>query len=248
MRPDRLWKAGAAAFWLVVWQLAAMALGQKLLLASPLEVAQALAGLCASAIFWQSTAASLGRILAGFLLGAAAGCLLAAAAAALLPVRRLAAPLITVVRAVPVASFIILALLWVSSRALSTFVAFLMVLPVVYTGMLQGFDARDAQLTEMADLFRVRGARRLRYVTAPQLLPWAAGCFQTGIGLAFKSGVAAEVIGLPTGTIGERLYQTKLYLETGELFAWTLVIVLLSALCERLLAAALALLQRRLAA
>ena len=54
-------------------------------------------------------------------------------------------------------------------------------------------------------------------------------------GLCWKSGVAAEVIGLPSGSIGERLYDAKIYLNTGEVLAWTLVIVLISLACEKLI-------------
>ena len=248
MRPEQKKTLAEVLVWLAVWQLAAVLIGHSLILVGPVQVLGCLWRLVGEGAFWQSVGQTAVRILQGYLLGVAAGGLLAGASARQNWVRWLADPVMSVIRAVPVASFIILVLFCVSSARLCAVVVFLMVLPVVYTGFLQGLDARDKALAEMAAVFRVNGLRRLRYLTLPQLLPWMAQSCRTAVGLAWKSGVAAEVIGLPDGSIGERLYQTKLFLETGELFAWTLVIVLLSALCERAIAGALAALERRLAA
>lgn len=246
-KTPRRYTLAAVAFWIILWQLGAMALGHELLLPSPAAVAGALARLLGQRVFWQSIAASCSRILLGLVLGCAVGIGLAGAASAFVPVRVLADTLTTVLRTTPVASFIILALLWVPSRNLSVLISFVMVAPVLYANTLAGLNARDAQLAEMAALFKVSRGKRLRYVTAPQLAPWVAGGCRMAVGLAFKSGVAAEVIGLPGATIGERLYQAKLYLETGELFAWTLVIIALCAVSEKLVGWLLDLLQRRLA-
>lgn len=236
----------AIGFWLIVWQSAAFLLGQELLLVSPLAVLHSLGTLVVTSAFWQSVGQSFVRIGGGFLLGAAAGCACAALGARFATVRTLFAPLFGMVRAIPVASFVILALLWAGSNNLSVVISFLMVAPVLYISLLAGLDARDPGLAEMAEVFRIAPAKRLRYLTLPAVLPWIASGCRTAIGLAWKSGVAAEVIGLPRQTIGERLYQTKLYLETGELFAWTLVIILLSAACEKLVTTALNAAERRL--
>lgn len=236
----------AVCFWLAVWQGAAFLLGQELLLVSPLTVLRSLIGLMATPVFWQSVWQSFARIGGGFLLGAAAGCCCAALAGRFMAARTLFAPLFGMVRAIPVASFVILALLWAGSANLSVIISFLMVTPVLYTSLLAGLDARDPNLAEMAQVFRIPAGKRLRYLTLPAVLPWVASGCRTAIGLAWKSGVAAEVIGLPRQTIGERLYQTKLYLETGELFGWTLVIILLSAACEKLVCAVLGWAERRL--
>lgn len=243
----RRYQAAAILFWLALWQLGAMALGHSLLLPTPAEVCAALGRLLTQRIFWQSIAASCLRIFLGLALGCIAGCLLAGLAGAYRPVRVLAGIPITVLRTTPVASFIILALLWVPGRSLSVLISFIMVMPVLYTNTLAGLDAKDEKLAEMAMLFGIKKAKTLRYLTLPQLAPWVAGGCRMAVGLAFKSGVAAEVIGLPCGTIGERLYQAKLYLETGELFAWTLVIIVLCAVSEKLLGRLLDLAQRRLA-
>lgn len=221
-------------FWLIVWQLGAMALNQKILLVTPAAVIQKLFTLIAKLDFWKSIAFSAGRILFGFALGLVTGAVLAVAAGKLPFVRRLFAPLISVLKAIPVASFTILALIWVSSRNLSVLVTFLICVPIVYLNMLEGIDALDPKLKEMAKVFEIPAWRRFVGIYLSQLLPYFRSAAGLAIGLCWKSGVAAEVIGIPDGSIGEKLYQSKVYLETADLFAWTVVIILISYMCEKI--------------
>ena len=137
------------------------------------------------------------------------------------------------VKAVPVASFIILVLIWVSPENLSVIISFLMVFPVIYTNVRDGIRSMDPRLAEMAKVFEIPVLLRVRYIYASQVLPFfRAGC-SLALGLCWKSGIAAEVIGLPENTIGENLYNAKIYLNTPDLFAWTLVIVAVSVLFEK---------------
>ncbi len=225
---NKLYTVLSVMLWLLVWQLASMAVGQQLFLPSPLAVISALFSLLRTRVFWASAFGSLARIGLGFLLGFVVGCLLAVLAAASRVVEILLRPLLLLVRATPVASFVVLALIWFTSRNLSVFISFLMVLPVIYSGMYSGIGAADKRLLEMARVFRVPFWRRLRAIYLPALLPSLLASCELAVGLAWKSGVAAELIGNTANTIGERLYQAKLYLLTPELFAWTLVIILLS--------------------
>ena len=232
----RLW---AVLFWLLVWQGAAMALAAayphgSLLLASPADVLLRLWQLAGTAAFWQTVARSAARIFGGFLLSTALAVLLAALAAWKCRFRELMAPLVAVIKAVPVASFIILALVWLNSRSLSLFISALMVFPPVYLNVLEGICRTDRQLLEMAQVFRVPFGRRLRGIYLPQVMPYFRTAVSLGLGLCWKAGAAAEVIGLPDGSIGERLYTAKVYFQTPDLFAWTVTIVAVSALLERL--------------
>jgi NitT/TauT family transport system permease protein len=138
-----------------------------------------------------------------------------------------------VIKSVPVASFIILCLIWLSSKSLSIFIGFLMVLPIVYTNMLHGIKSTDTKLLEMATLFRVGWGKKLKYIYLPHLKPYILSACSVSIGLAWKAGIAAEVIGIPDGSIGERLYEAKVYLSTADLFAWTAVIVVISVIFEK---------------
>ena len=235
-------RLAAAAFWLAVWQCAAMAVGQEVFLVSPVQAVRTLLQLLPQAEFWQRVGFSSGRILLGFGLGVAVSIVLAVAAQAWHTADVLLAPVLQLVKATPVASFIILALVWVRGSSLSVLISFLMVLPVLYGAVRTGIQSADPQLLEMTKVFRLPLGRRLRAVWLPAVLPaFRQGC-SVALGICWKSGVAAEVIGLPNGSIGDALYRAKITLETPDLFAWTAVVIVLSFLLEY----ALGLLFRRL--
>lgn len=211
-----------------------MILGQEFLLASPVSTLLRLGELAVTLPFWRAVAWSAGRILGGFFIACLLAVLCAALSARFARFRELLAPLVAAVKAVPVASFIILALVWVSSRNLSLLIAALMVFPAVYGNVLTGITQADRELLEMARVFRVPFSRQLRGIYLPQVLPYFRTAVSLGLGLCWKAGVAAEIIGLPIGSIGERLYTAKIYLETADLFAWTAVIVAVSVVFEKL--------------
>ena len=150
-------------------------------------------------------------------------------------VHQLIYPILSIIKATPVASFIILALIWINSANLSTFIAFLMVLPMFYANIYQGLKNVDVKLLEVAKVFGLNKRRTFREVYLPSLKPYLISTCTIGLGFAWKSGVAAEVIGLPAKTIGNQLYYAKVYLQTDELFAWTAAIIVLSIFLEKLL-------------
>lgn len=235
----RLGLLAAAGFWLGVWQLAALAVGQPVLLPTPAQALEELVRLLPTPGLWQRAAFSTGRILLGFGLGAVCSTVLAAAAWRWGAVELLLAPVMQLVKATPVASFIILALVWVSGRSLSVLISFLMVVPVLYGAVRTGLGSVDRQLVEMGQVFRLSRWRRLRAIWLPGVLPaFRQGC-SVALGICWKSGIAAEIIGLPDGSLGDALYRAKITLSTGEMFAWTAVILLLSAGFEKLLLAGL---------
>ena len=232
----RLW---AVLVWLLVWQCAGMAFARiwphgHLLLATPAEALVRLAELAVTGAFWRTVAISAGRIFGGFLLACTLGTVLAALSAKSRFLRELLYPIVAVVKAVPVVSFIILALVWLQSEQLPLFISALMVFPPVYLNVLEGIGAADKKLLEMARVFRVPAVRQLRGIYLPAVLPYFRSAVSLALGLCWKSGVAAEVIGLPYGTMGEALYNAKVYYMTPDLFAWTAVIVVVSAVFEKL--------------
>lgn len=239
IKKSRRQQAAAIVFWLVVWQAAAIAVGQEVFLVSPIQALGALLRLLPQADFWQRIVISSGHILLGFVLGVVCSAVFAAAATRWSWADTLIAPAMQFVKATPVASFIILALVWVSGRSLSILISFLMVLPVLYSSVRTGIESTDPQLLEMAKVFRLPFKRRLRAIWLPAILPaFQQGC-SVALGICWKSGVAAEVIGLPDGTIGDALYRAKIALDTRDLFAWTFVIIALSAIFEKVFLALL---------
>lgn len=224
-----------AAFWLVLWQAAAMAVGQELLLASPLAVLARLWELLRTAAFWQTVVASTGRILLGFSAGMCAGSLLAAATYRSRLCYALFYPAIRTINATPVASFILLALVWFTSARVPSFTAFLIILPVFWQNVHDGLAQVDRSLLEMAHAYRFGPGRTLRLVYLPAALPGFAAACSAGMGMAWKAAVAAEVLANTALSIGANLQDAKVYLETRDLFAWTVPVVLMSVLLEKLL-------------
>lgn len=228
-------------FWLAVWQLGAMAVelavesrGHELLLPYPATVGGSLIRLAGTADFWKSILASLLRILWGLCWGTAAGVLLALLTHFSLWCDTLLSPAIRVIRATPVVSFILLVLLWVGRNTVPAVIAGLMVLPVIWGGTVQGLEQTDAKLLELARAYRFSRWKVLRLIYLPSLRPAFLTALTTSMGLAWKSGVAAEVLCLPPLAMGTHIQNAKLYLEVPDLFAWTGTAILLSLLLEAL--------------
>ncbi|MEI3306627.1 MAG: ABC transporter permease subunit [Dysosmobacter sp.] len=244
--PIRPW---AVLFWLLAWQGAAMALAAAFPTGSCCWPRRSAlwSGWCR----WRERGPS-GRRWAvrrrhpgGFVFSCMLAIALAALSARFRAVGELLAPLVAAVKAVPVVSFIILALVWLDSDSLALFISALMVFPPIYLNVLAGIGAADRQLLEMARVFRVPFRRQLWGIWLPAVLPYFRSAASLALGLCWKAGVAAEVIGLPAGTVGERLYTAKVYFQTPDLFAWTAVIVAVSVAFEHLFLAAVDTLVRK---
>ena len=237
-------RAGVLAFYTALWALAAHWVDSPLLLPTPLAVLRRLGALLPSSVFWLTLGATLLRTLLAYLLGIAFAVLLAALCCRFRAAELLVSPLLSAVRATPVTSFIVLALVWLSNARVPVLTGFLMTLPIVFSALDQALRAVDVQLLEMARVFRLVRMGTLRHVIVPSVLPAFMESALAAVGLCWKAVVAAEVIGVPKMAVGSRLYEAKIYLETDSLLAWTLTIVLLSVALEALLRWLAALLTR----
>lgn len=234
MRPRNLArKLLIAILWLGIWAAAAQIVGKTLLLPSPLETLRALWQLGVTSAFWLAVGSSVLRILAGFALGLAVGALLAALTSRYRWWRDFFAPFLSVVKATPVASFIILALVWIRTNGVPVFATFLIVLPIVSSNLSEGILSTDKDLLEMARAFAMPWHMRLRRIYWPTVRPYLRAAITTGMGMAWKGGVAAEVIATPRVSLGGYLYNAKIYLDTPGLFAATAMVILLSILLEK---------------
>lgn len=234
-------------FWLAVWQIAAWAVGgsfslagvrlqeKQLLLPGPWTVLGTLTGLVTEASFWQAAGLTLLRVFLGLLIGGVLGTLIAVLTSASVWCDRILSPLVKVIRATPVASFILLVLLWVKTGRVPGVIAALMVLPIIWGNVSKGIRQTDPMLLEMAKAYRFDAGKRLRLIYIPSVAPYFNAGVETGLGLAWKAGVAAEVLCHPKWGIGTQVYVSKLNLETPDLFAWTAVVILLSFLVESVL-------------
>lgn len=232
--PRKLLRAACiAALWLLIWTIAALAVGQSILLPTPLETLRALGRLLGRDTFWASVGASMLRIVAGYLAGMAAGVLLAILTSRFPWWHAFFSPILSIIKATPVASFIMLALVWIRTNGVPVFATSLIVLPVAWANVREGIASTDPDLLEMAAAFRMRPSAKLRRLYWPTVLPYFRAAATTCMGMAWKAGVAAEVIAIPRLSLGSRLYDAKIYLDTPALFATTVVIIVLSILLEK---------------
>ena len=242
---NRIIRVLAVAFWIAVWQGVSLAVGSEILVASPARTFGALLSLLREGAFYRAVLGSLTRICAGFALALALGIALGALSFVVGWVRALLHPVVSVVKATPVASFVILALIWISSKNLSIFISFLMVFPIMYENMLAGLESADAKLLEMGQVFHLSRMARIRAIYLPAAYPFLLSAARLSLGMCWKSGIAAEVIGQPRQSIGAELNQAKLFFNTPDLFAWTVTIIVVSVVFERLVLCGIRALMRR---
>ena len=228
-----LQRAGAVLLALAVWQGLAMSVGQQLLVPSPLSVLLRLSNIWQETGFWSTVWFTLRKIIAGFLLGLGFGLGLGALAGRFPLFEILFRPWAVMIKSVPVASFIIICLIWMSSAQLSVFISFLMVLPIIYTNVLQSIRSVDGQMLEAVKIFRLSWPKRVLYLWLPQLKPYLLSACTVSLGISWKAGIAAEIIGIPAGSIGRMFYDAKVYFNTVDLFAWTVIVVVISVLFEK---------------
>ena len=212
----------AVAFWLLVWHVVSLCVGSELVLVSPVKVVQTLFTVIFDPDFLKTVWYSAARILGGFFTALTLGTVLGWVASRFWVVETLLRPITAAIKATPVASFIILVLLWFSGKNLSVIISMLMVFPVIYMNVLEGIRSADEELLEMAQVFRLSVSKKLLYIYLPAVAPFFVSACSVSLGLCWKSGIAAV------------FYQAKIFLQTSELLAWTVVVVAVSVAFEKL--------------
>ncbi len=225
----------ALIFWTAAWYLAARMMDNPLLLPGPVQVLRCLGTLMLTEAFWQTVAVSIGRILLGVISAVLLGCILAVATSFSRLMEVLIAPAMTAMQATPVASFTILVLIWVNRDYVPVLICGMMVLPVVWNSVSTGIQVTDPQLLEMAKVYRLSRLQILRRIYVPSVMPFFRTACSSGLGLGWKAGIAAEVLTVPKRSIGRMIADSKLYLLTEELFASTLVVIVLSLLLQKIM-------------
>ncbi len=234
-----IWQVSAIVLALALWEIIALTVSLPVLIPGPVRVFVRLTEIVGEAAFWNTVLWSFSRITGGFLIAFFTGLILAALSGVWQPLNYLLQPYVLVMKTVPVASFIIISLLWMKGRNLPTFITFIMVFPIIYTNVYEGIVATDKQLLEMAQVFRMSTGRKFLYIYLQSVKSHLISACKIALGVAWKAGVAAEVIGIVKGSIGEKIYESKLFLESDSLFAWTITLCLISVLAEHLFLALL---------
>lgn len=249
-KPKKKWippllTVAAILFWIGVWWLGSTAFDQKWALPSPIEVSKALFSVITLQKIFPAVLLSLWGILKGYLWGILLGTVLAALSASIYPLHALFSPLLTVVKATPIASFILVLWMLFANSAVPAYAVFLIVLPIVWANLEEGFGNADKKLVEMGRCYGFSFFKRLYYIYLPAVFPFFKSAALVALGMAWKAGIAAEVICAPDGTVGKMISMAKRDLAMDEVFAWTLAVVVICFLLEKLCALLLALPYRR---
>ena len=219
-------------FWLILWEIADRVIDNRIILVGPTHILMALAEQVQQSDFWITCGASFLRIAVGFVLSFLGGFILALVCYKHKIIRDFLEPIMIMLKTVPMISFVIMLLIWVGNQALTIYLSFLIVLPIIYTNTLQGLESVDIQLLEMAQVFHLAPWKKFMFIYRPAFMPFVLSASKLALGMSWKSGIMAEVIGTPKPSIGREMYAAKTYLQTSNLFAWTIVVVILSVLFE----------------
>ena len=233
-KQDKLKMTFIVIFWLIVWEIADRCIDNKIILSGPVHIIQALFNNIRQADFLAICGASFLRIAAGFILSFAAGFILALVCFKFTVIRDFLEPVIITLKTVPMISFVIMLLIWVGNQALTIYLSFLIVLPLIYTNTLSGLENVDKDMLEMAKVFGLSPFKKFMYIYRPAFMPFLISSCKVALGMCWKSGVMAEVIATPKPSIGREMYVAQQYLQTTNLFAWTVVVIVLSTIFEKL--------------
>jgi len=221
-----------AAFWIIIWLVAALKVDLEVILPSPLTVFSRLYELILTKEFYLTALSSLSRVLSGIIIGVLIGTVCAVITANVPVLDSLLSPAISVIKSVPVASFIILLMLWVDKNSLPAFITFLIVFPLAWANISTGIKTAPVNLLEMAMVYKFSPIKKVLHIYVPTLIPFFISTAKSALGLAWKAGIAAEVLAVPAVAIGSKIYLSKNFFETTDLFAWTIVTLILSVIVE----------------
>ena len=221
--------------WLVIWQVLAVIVNNSILLSGPVETVKALVSLGSEPSFYISVGKTVVKILAGFLIGMFLGSIISLLSYRYVIVREFFSPFVSVIKSIPIVSFIIIALIWAGSSNVTIIVSSVISFPIFYKNLLEGLLVTDPKMLDLAKVFEMKTSKKIKYIYLPSLSPHIRSAVSLAIGMAFRGGITAEVVGQPVRSIGNGLYRAKINLATSEMLAWTLVAVLAAFLIERLI-------------
>lgn len=224
-----------ALIWLLLWQIAAQLVNKPLLLPSPMAVGVHICELCLSSSFYRVIGSSLGRVVAGIAIGVIFGALAGLLTAFSELARAFFSPALAIIKSTPVACFIFLIVLWVSRDIAPVIISAMIVTPIVWSNVETGILNADKALLEMARVYKMSRWKKIRHIYLPTIYPYFFASMRSSVGMAWKAGIAAEVLLFPLVSIGRMISDSKILLETTDLFAWTVVVVILSVIIEKLM-------------
>lgn len=226
----------SVCFWIGLWAFAAWRVGVPFILPTPASVFGDLFSLFGTSDLYLALLKSLLSLAAGFAAGVVIGVLFAVPSAVSKIFNSVVSPIMTVVRATPVASFIIIAWVFLNNRILPGFICLLMVVPIVWSSLTEGIHALDPALSEVAKVYRFGFSKTVRLYLFPSLSPYLSSALSTSLGLGWKATIATEILVRSPASLGYMIWDAKAWnVDTSKLFAWTLVVILVSILFDLLI-------------
>lgn len=225
-----------AILWVAIWEGAYLLIGRDVYFPSPLSVIQNFFNLIIDKAAWSTIGSSVYRTLFALAASALLGIFLGIACGLNSTLHDIVNPLMVILKSTPVVSVIIIAMIWFRSTDVPIFAGVLMCLPIIFTGTVAGIRNTDPKLIEMCRFYRVKRSDMLRSLYFRSSIPYINASVMSSIGICWKAVAAAEVLSMPKYSVGAHLYFAKTALDPAMLFAWTLIIILLSYVFETLYA------------
>lgn len=225
------------AFWLILWQVVVSYLNRDLLLSvpTPISTGKAFWDVAGEWSFWRTALYSLFRVLEGFLLAVAVGTIFGTVSYKLKIVSELFSPILRLMRAIPIVAFIFMLFLWINKEIFPQLIAFFTVLPIIWSTTEKGLCSVDKNLIEMADVLGLPKYKTFKNIVFPGIKPAYSAALITGLGFAWKSAVAAEIMCGTANSLGGKLNENQAAMEYSYVFAVTVVIILFSIVLEGVL-------------
>ena len=229
-----IWKRGLIIlFWLLIWQVLSWVIGNKILLEGPIGVLKCLITDLQTVAYYRTVLASFFRVMGGLLSGVMLAVVLGSLSYKQSWLEAFLLPVIQFMKSAPITCFVVLLLIWIGSANLTFVIALLVAFPPIYLNLLEGLKQLDEKQLEVARGYSMPFRNRFSYIYLPGVKSYFISALSVAIGMAFKAGIAAEIIGTPDYSIGERIYMSKIYLDTAGVLSWMITVIFMAYFCEK---------------
>lgn len=175
---------------------------------------------------------TLVRVIAALILSFAVGITLAIAMYASPTVDRYISPIVRLLMAVPVVSWILFAVLWFADVEFRiVFVLLVVCAPLFTVDLLDNMRDTSRDLRKMMRSFRPTTLQYFCKLIVPAILPGIFTSWKINLSLALRVVTMAELVGATAG-IGHQLSIAQALFSVADVFAWTLTLVVLLFILE----------------
>ncbi len=214
-----------------VWYILSLTLND-VIIPTPLDVFKTLLKLLAEKSTYIIIMKSLGYVIMSIMISSIIGVILGLLGSISKNINYLLSPVITIIKSLPIVSFIIILLVYIKSLYIPVICGVLLSFPIIYSNVFEGYSNINKKLISMAKFYNVDKKNMIKTLYIPAIYPYFLAGFNSVIGFSFKAVIAAEVISILDNTIGNSIYEAKVYLEYENLFAWSVIIIILALVIE----------------